>query len=332
MKEARIILSFISVCVFLNACSGQNPFGAGHLTLKQNIPLPDVKGRIDHLDINLDEKTVYVAALGNNSVEVADIKNNRLLHSIKGLDEPQGVIFIPPTKEIMVANGGNGHCSFYNSYTYEPTGTINLGSDADDIRYDPENKKIFVGYGSGGIAIIDAMKHQKTADIKLSAHPEGFQLDKQLKRLFVNVPDAGLIEMIDLENLRVAAKWKAEYGANFPMAIDTTRHIIFIGYRHPAKLVAVNATTGATIASADLTGDSDDLYYDERTKKLYASGGGGAVDIYLFQNSVLDHIAKIATRNGARTSLLIPSMNSFILAERAGGDQSAQLQIFDTND
>ena len=282
------------------------------------------------MDISLKKQTVYVAALGNNTLEVADIKNGKLLHSIRELDEPQGVIFVPQTNEIMVANGGDGKCKFYNGDTFENTGTIDLGSDADDVRYDSTDKKIYVGYGNGGIAVINAPAHQKITDIKLPGHPEGFQLDKQLEKLFVNVPDASQIEVIDLKNLNLSAKWKTEYKANFPMAIDAVNHIIFIGYRRPGKLVAINALTGNTITTADLIGDIDDLYFDAGTKKIYASGGGGAVDIFLFENLNLKQVASITTRNGARTSLLIPAMNTFVLAERADGSQPAQLQIFIT--
>lgn len=330
MKVLKIPLPLFSCCVFLTACKGQKPFGTEQLTLQQTISLPDIKGRIDHLDVNLKKGIVYIAALGNNSLEIVDVKNGKLLYSIKGLDEPQGVVYIPQTNEIMVANGGDGKCKFYNGNTFENTATIDLGSDADDVRYDSTDKMIYVGYGNGGIAVINALVHQKTVDTKLSGHPEGFQLDKQLDKLFVNVPGANQIELIDLKNATVSAKWSTEYSSNFPMTVDAEDHIIFVGYRRPGKLAAINSLTGKTIATIDLVSDIDDLYYDGPTKKIYASGGGGAINIFLFDNPGLKQIASIATRNGARTSLLIPTLNEFVLAERANGSQPARLQIFAT--
>jgi hypothetical protein len=187
---------------------------------------------------------------------------------------------------------------------------------------------VYVGYGSGGIAIIDPMKRQKIADVKLPEHPEGFQIDYNLKKLFVNVPDAKQIDVIDLNTAKVIANWATEYNANFPMAIDESAHVIFVGYRHPARLVAIDENTGKTIAVTDLIGDCDDLYYDNRSKKVYASGGSGAINIYLFDHSSFKQIASIETRSGARTSLLIPALNTFILAERAGGNEPAQLSVF----
>ena len=328
MKTLSPVLFSIFLLAAILACKGQKSFGNNQLTLQQEISLPQVKGRIDHLDASLVNQVVYMAALGNNSLEVIDLKNGKLLHSIKELNEPQGVVYVPQTNEVMVANGGNGSCLFYNAHTFQNTGKIDLGSDADDVRYDSVAKKIYVGYGEGGIAVIDAIQHKKIADGKLPAHPEGFQIDTKLDRLFVNVPDAGKIVVFSLSDMKIIAEWKTEFRANFPMSIDEKDHIIFIGYRRPGKLVAINETNGQTIATTDLIGDVDDLYFDERANKVYASGGGGAINIFSFRNSGFEQIASIPTRTGARTSLLLPNLDLFLLAERSNGTQPAQLSIF----
>jgi DNA-binding beta-propeller fold protein YncE len=283
------------------------------------------------MDINLSKQLLYVAALGNNSLETVDIQNGRTVHSVQNLDEPQGVAYITSTNEVFVANGGNGICCFYNAADFEKTANISLGSDADDVRYDARDKKIYVGYGQGGLAIIDVLTHQIIAKIALPAHPEGFQIDKQLNKVFVNVPGATQIDVIDLQTRSIAAKWRTAYRANFPMAVDTSRHILFIGFRNPAKLVAINAVTGAKIAEADLVTDVDDLFFDGEAGKVYASGGGGYINIFSYSNSTLRKTANIGVRNGARTSLLIPSMQLFIIAERARAGQAAALSIFETS-
>ena len=162
MIKSWTFFLFLCACCVCNSCHSQKSFGADELTLRQTIPLADVKGRIDHMDADVKKQVVFMSALGNNSLEIVDIKNGKQVHSIKGLSEPQGVIFIPQTNEIMVANGGNGGCQFYNSETYQSTGTIDLGSDADDIRYDSIGKRIYVGYGSGGIAEIDPLTDRKS--------------------------------------------------------------------------------------------------------------------------------------------------------------------------
>ena len=268
MKTIQIIFLLICFTYIYSGCKGQKPFGQNLLVEQTTIPMPGVKGRIDHLDVNLKEKIVYVAALGNNSLEIVDINKGKVLHSIKGLDEPQGVAYIPQQQEIFVANGGNGDCYFYNAHSFEKTGTLHLSSDADDVRYDSIDKKIYVGYGEGGIAVIDALTRQQIADIKLPAHPEGFQLDKKLNKLFVNLPDAQQVAVIDLKQFKLINKWSTgEFRANFPLAIDIIHHYIFIGYRHPPKLVIMNEETGAIVSTADMVSDVDDVYVDEMSEK-----------------------------------------------------------------
>jgi hypothetical protein len=135
------------------SCGAQPDSGKQRLTLQQTISLPDVKGRIDHIDINIKYQIAYIAALGNNTLEIVDLKSGKVTDSIKGLDEPQGVAYISKHQEILVANGGTGECGFYNALTLKKTGSIKLADDADDVRYDSGADRIYVGYGSGGIAI-----------------------------------------------------------------------------------------------------------------------------------------------------------------------------------
>ena len=263
MKNNFLPLIFILSIFYYTGCKAQEPFGENYLQVNKIIPLPNVKGRIDHLDINLKEQIVYIAALGNNSVEIVDLKNGKVIHSITGLDEPQGVCYIPGKQEIFVANGGNGDCYFFNASTFEKTASIHLSSDADDVRYDSISAKIYVGYGQGGIAVIDANTHKHIGDVSLPAHPEGFQLDNTAKMILVNVPDKNMIGVIDLMQLKLINKWtRNSPTANFPMAIDNGQHYAFIGYRHPAKLVVLDVKTGKEISINNMVSDVDDLYFD----------------------------------------------------------------------
>ena len=70
-------------------------FAGDIVKLEKTIPLPKVDGRIDHLAVDLAGKRLFVAALGNNTVEVIDISGLRVIKSIAGLHEPQGIRFLP---------------------------------------------------------------------------------------------------------------------------------------------------------------------------------------------------------------------------------------------
>jgi WD40 repeat protein len=335
MKNVSLQFFFFTCLCFFSGCKAQSTFGENYLQLTKTISLPGIKGRIDHLDINLKKQIVYIAAIESNAIEVVDINNGKVLHSITGLNEPQGIAYLPQNQEIFVANGGNGDCYFYNARTFDKVATVQLKSDADNVRFDPEGKKIYVGYGRGGIAIIDAGTHKQVGNIKLPSHPEGFQIDTKANLLYVNLPSSDLVSVVDLQQLKLIRNISVNYrSGNFPMALDSSEGRLFIGYRHPGKLVAMNTKGGRSICVNDLTNDSDDLFYDNDSKRIYVSCGGGIshlgyIDIFQLESGgKCRQIARIATRNGARTSLLVPQFNLFLLAEPSVHSQDGELMVY----
>jgi YVTN family beta-propeller protein len=104
MDQATICLLLLSLVGVSSVSFGQA--GANELfKLETTIAMADVQGRIDHLSIDLKGQRLFVAALGNNSLEVIDLKENRRVHTINGLAEPQGIAYIPSANRLFVANG-----------------------------------------------------------------------------------------------------------------------------------------------------------------------------------------------------------------------------------
>jgi DNA-binding beta-propeller fold protein YncE len=179
----------------------------------------------------------------------------------------------------------------------------------------------------GGIAIIDVMNHNEVGNIKLPSHPEGFQIDKTNGLVYVNLPNTGVIGVADIGKLKLINEWNKDYrGGNFPMAFDSGGNKVFIGYRHPATLVVMDTKTGKRIAEEQLTNDADDLFYDAANNRVYASCGGGYINVFQWQGR--DHyqqIANVPTGSGARTSLLIPSLSLLVVCEPAHSMPAALL-------
>jgi hypothetical protein len=334
MKTKYFRSSLILLAVLLGSCSHTTGFAQSALKLSKEINLPNVKGRIDHLDIDVQNQLVFVAALGNNTVEVADIKTGKVLHSITGLSEPQGLAYIAKHHELFIANGGTGECMFYNTANWQKIASVKYDDDADDARYDADADQIYVGYGSGGIGIIDAATHKQIADINLPAHPESFQLDAKANRLWVNLPGAGMIGVADIKQHKLIDKWKKLLPrANFPMAYDESQHRVIVGYRVPATLKILDSNTGKEIFSSGMAGDADDLYWDEKIKQILVSGGSGSVNVFKQTGpTTYKEVANIPTRNGARTSLWVPELRLFILAARETDGKPAALLIYRLRD
>ena len=126
------------------------------LQLEAKISLGEVRGRIDHMAIDLARQRLFVAELGNDTVGIVDLKNEKVIRTMGGLKEPQGVGYLPSTDALYVANAGDGSVRIFSGADYAAAGQIDLGEDADNIRVDSAANQLLVGYGNGGLAVIDA--------------------------------------------------------------------------------------------------------------------------------------------------------------------------------
>jgi len=300
------------------------------LRLVQTIPLPGVQGRIDHLAVDLPRWRLFVCALGNNTAEVIDLEKGARVHTITGLGAPQGAVYVPDLNRLVIANDKEGICNIYDANSWQLIGKTDFQDDADNVRYDPVAKRIYVGFGIGGIGIINPVDGKQLGPIKLSAHPEAFVLEKQGKRIFVNVPDSHHVAVIDRDKSETVATWKTDsaYG-NFPMALDEANHRLFVGCRSPARLVVLNTDSGDVITKIDISGDSDDVFYDSNHHRVYAICGAGKIDtIEQINPNTYKVIAKIDIPAGARTGLFVPERDSLFIAVPHRGSQKAEIRVY----
>ncbi len=300
------------------------------LKLKQTIPLPGVEGRIDHFALDASGERLFVCALGNNTVEVLDLRKGERIHSITGLGAPQGIVYIPELDRLFVANDKGGIFKIYDGKSLQQITELNFEDDADNVRYDEGAKRIYVGFGSGGIAIVNAQDGKQIGSIKLSAHPEAFELEKNGQRIFVNVPNARHVAVIDREKGKVVTTWKTDLAfGNFPMALDEANHRLFVGCRLPSKLVVLNTESGEVVAKFDISGDPDDLFYDSKRHRIYAICGAGKIDIIEQTDpNTYAASAKVNTADGARTGLFVSEGDTLFVAVPHRGSQKAEVRAY----
>ena len=305
------------------------PAETAPLQLEAKIPLGNVHGRIDHMAVDLKRQRLFVAELGNDTVGVVDLANRKLLQTIAGLKEPQGVGYEPSTDMLYVANAGDGSVQLFEGGDYTARERIELGSDADNIRVDAAASRIFVGYGSGALAVIDPSTRRRVGDIPVKTHPESFQIDLGTGQIFVNVPDAHGIAVVDRASQKQTGKWPiADHGANFPMALDPLHRQVLVIFRAPAELGVFSMTGGKLIATTETCGDADDLFIDAKRSRVYVSCGAGFLDVLEAKGTTYRRTARIPTVSGARTSLFVPELDRLLVAVRSGTAEPAAILVF----
>jgi DNA-binding beta-propeller fold protein YncE len=300
------------------------------LKLVRTIPLPGVSGRIDHMTADTQGKRLFMAALGNDTVEVLDVENAQRLQTIGGCSEPQGLVFLPKQNRLFVANGGSDDLRIYDGEKFQLLKTTGSLGDADNVRFDAINNRVYVGYGSGALGVFDTNCVQ-VAHIPLGGHPESFQLEQNGSRIFVNVPGDRSIAVIDRVLQKVVAKWRLEEAhSNFPMALDEVNHRLFIGCRSPARLLVLDTTSGKTVAQVEISGDTDDVFYDAKRQRIYVSCGEGFLDVIQrrAEGDRYERIAHEPTRGGARTSFFSPELDRLYLAVPKSWGEDAEIRVF----
>src|SRR5437588_3325771 len=270
-----VLLTFVHT--FLVGSSAQDK---EYLHLVQTIPMPNVKGRIDHMDVDVKGKRLFVAGLENGSLEVVDLQTGKWLKSIPGLKKTQGIAYVPSLNKVFVASGDDGMLRVFRGDTLELLDSIKLDLGPNRVTYDPHTKLIYVGYGGkdagkdyGEVGIIDPETDKHVGDVKVEAHPAELLLDESGNILFVFVSTASKVQVVDTKKREVVSTWSVSSQRNGDGAFDEKTHRLFIGTRTPPQMIVMDSQTGKEIASLPTVEGMDGVYFDTARKRVYVSGG-----------------------------------------------------------
>ena len=350
MKSAVTMLFLASLLALSGSAAAQD---SQVLSLKSHIALPNVKGRIDHFSVDVKGQRLFMAGVGNHTLEVIDLQSGKRVRTIPDLAEPQGVYYDAATNRLYVACGLDGVTNIYDGTTFQLLGTVKFPDDADNIRYDARSKSVIVGYagakelrkrgeGTGGLGFIDATTGKQTREIVIDAHPESFRLEEKGTRLFVNVPDKKEIEVVDVEKGTILARWPVSAKNNFPMSLDEAHHRLFVGCWTPPRLIVFDTETGKEVASLELgeksvvkpniVGITDDLFYDSVRSRIYVLNALGSIDV--FQQKDPDHydlIASVPTPPDTKTGLFVPEWGKLFIGVIQQGKENAEIRVYEAH-
>jgi DNA-binding beta-propeller fold protein YncE len=320
----------LMMLTLLSLALPSGPRAADVLEPAATITLPSVKGRIDHFGIDLKRQRLFVAALGNDTLEVVDVKSSRRVRSLDGFGEPQGVLYLPEFNRIYVANGSVNRVDILDGTSLARIQGVEGLDDADNVRYDAGARTVYVGYGKGALRALDAATGKSSGDIRLAGHPESFQLETRGTRIFVNVPPARHVAVVDRAKRAVVATWGVPGAqSNYPMALDEPGRRLFVGARRPAVLLVYDIDSGKVVAKQPIGEDTDDIFFDPERKRLYVICGEGRIDI------VRQHDADryspegtVRTAARARTGLFVPEEGRLYVAAPAIGTSPARLLAY----
>jgi hypothetical protein len=364
--NARFVTSVMFQLMALPALAAQpaarSPEAPAVLRYAANIPLANVRGRMDHVSVDVPGRRLFAAAYDNHTLEVIDLAGGGQVRTLH-LDEPQQSYFVPAVNRLFVASSGDGTVRIFDGRTFALVRTVRLSSDADNMRYDAVRRHVLVDYGGekylfgkaiarkgekdGGVAVLD-LAGDIVGRIHVGGHPEALQLEQQTgDRVFINDPEKHEIVVADLSNDRVLTRWKAGC-ENYPMALDETRHRLFVYCRNDGDVAVFDTESGRRVTSvrAAPRASSDDMFYDPGKRRLYVlarillsrkhpRGGLGRGIVEVIQEEDPDHyemLSTYATGWGAQTGMFVPEWGKlYVAARRQSPRHSARILEYDTN-
>jgi len=337
----RIVVSLISLLFLGASATSTSAQGTGPLRLVQTIPMPNVKGRLDHMDVDAKGKRLFAAGLENGSLEVVDLQNSKWVRSIPGFKKPQGIAYVGSLNKVFVASGDDGMLRVFRGDTLELLGSIKLELGPNRVVYDARKNLLYVGYGGkdagkdyGEVGIIDVKTNKRVGEVRVAAHPAELLLNKSGNTLYVFVSTESKVQVIDTKNRKIVSAWPVSSQRNGDGAFDEKTHRLFIGTRTPPEMIAMDSKSGKEVAHLPTVEGMDGVYFDAAHKRIYVSGGRGFDVGYVFcyQQKDSDHyetIGKIPTRPGAGTSFWSPELNRYYVAAPAHDNEGAAILVFE---
>jgi DNA-binding beta-propeller fold protein YncE len=300
------------------------------LELVRTIQLTGAESRLDHMAIDMKGDLLFVANLSNDSLDVIDLKAGAPVMQVPGQKKIQGIAYAPDLDRVYVGNGVDGECRVFDGKTYQLLHTLKM-PDADNVRFDPATGLVYVGHAEHALTAFDATTFAVKATVKLPGQPEAFQLDPGRKRLYVNTVKPSAVAAVDLAKHEVVAKYTPTAAEGlYPLALDREGGRVFVGCRKPAAVIALDAGTLKELWTADIPTDTDDLFFDPKRKRLYASCGEGFL-------AVLEETAggrfavaeKLPTAKLARTGFFDPDSGRLFLGiPRQPGKPGPEVRVY----
>ena len=333
LRDRAWVIGALTACLALVAAAVPRTSAEEREPLKRvdTIQLKGASGPLDHLFVDAKHARLFVANQSNNTLDVVDVKTNKLVKQIPDQKEIHGIAYAADLDRIFVGNGG-GVCNALDGRDYKLLKSVPV-KDADNVHYDPRTNQVFVA-GEKDMAVIDAKLLKLTTTIKLPAPPEGFQIATGRPRLYVNVGPKFEVVVIDTEKNEVVAHYpmKAAKGIE-TLALDEANKRIFVGFRGEPRIVVLDLDSGKQLTSVAIPEGIDDMFFDAKARRIYASCGSGYVAVV--RQIDADHYelaAKVETIKGAKTSYYDAATARLYLAvPRQEGKEGPEIWVYQAN-
>ena len=311
MMRRRAIAIPVVAALIAGAALAWNAVGAVGPALPLRIvgdfPLTGNANRFDYASMDVRHGLMWVAHMGDGSVEAFDVKANRVTitvplgsgASVRGVLAARGNVYAAAQGlgAVVVLDGTNG-----KRLASVPAG------DVDGLAYDPVTQRVFVSdEGGGRDTVIDARTNRVVGNVVLGGEAGNTQYDP-VSHHIVGVQTRDELAEIDPAALKVIRRYALPgCSSSHSVAIDASERAVYVGCQHNARLVRLD------LGSARVTGSGgggigvDVLAFDAGLHRLYVASESGMVSVYDVSNGSLKRVAQALLHLNAHVVALDPA-------------------------
>ena len=257
-------------------------------------------GGWDYLIIGPGNNRLYVSH--GTQVNILDKTTGDSIGVIENTTGVHGIAFDKSQNKGFTSNGRLNNVTVFDLTTNKVITQTPTGANPDAILYEPFTKKIITCNGRGkNLSFIDPVSNKLIDSIEVGGKPETAVTNGSGK-LFVHIEDKNEIVVVDLNKMVVEAHWAIAPGEEpTGLVLDKKTNRLYAGCGNKF-LIAVNASTGAVVASLPIGDGCDGVAFDEDTKNIYTSNGEGTMSVFNEKSAdKLEAVATVTTKRGART-------------------------------
>jgi YVTN family beta-propeller protein len=310
-SPVRALISVVGACAYLALASASQAADApGLYRISKTIAL-GAPERWDYLSFEPASNRVYVAH--SDRIDVIDLSAGKIVGQVM-VDGANGAAIVTAVGKGYAGSRGGKSAVVFDLNTLKVLKTLPALEDTDAVIYDPASKRVFVMQGDPhSMTVIDTTSDSVVMTIHLGGQPEFAAVDGAGK-LYVNIEDRGEIQRVDTKTGKVDATWPVK-ACDSPhgLAIDNESHRLFTSCVN-AKLLVVNATNGAIVATLPIGMHTDAAAFDTGTKRVFSSNGDGTLSVIQQQGAdQYKSLGEVATQFGARTMAVDPKTGRIYL-------------------
>lgn len=286
--------------------------------------------RLDHMALDSKRDRLFVANSANNSLDIIDLKQGKVLKSVPSQEMIQGVVYVPESDRLFAALG-SGVCNIFDGESFKLLKSHKVPG-ADNPYHDARGGIVYLTQADKKLSMIDAKTLAVKGEVQLPSAPASVVVEKGRPRMYVNAHVPRQVHVVDTTKHEVLKRYQLEEAGNYPLALDEANHRLFVGCRQEPKLVVLDTETGKQLASVPIPHDVDDLFIDAKRKQIYASCGEGfLVVLRETEPNRFEVREKLPTVKMARNCLFDAESSRLFLSVPGRGDKEGpEVRVYRT--